>query len=132
MRMLNLAIVAGAMALTFAGAADAQRGPSQWRVIGFKVVNGGTDTDTIYTPGRWRFRQLRLCAYQAPLRLRDFDVFYANGSRQDVRTRERVAPDSCTRVIDLDGRDRDIARIRLRYEPIARGMRPPLVRVSGR
>src|SRR5205085_11527186 len=105
-----IAAAAGALAVTFAASADAQRPGWQggWHVIGLKVVNGGTDTDAIYTPGRQNFRQLRVCAYNAPLRMRDFDVYFANGGHQDVNTRERLGAGTCTRAIGLNGRGRDI------------------------
>jgi hypothetical protein len=108
------------------------QGIGQWQVIGYKVVNGASDTDNIYMPGRQRVRQLRLCAFHAPLRLRDFDVYFANGARQDVKMRERVSPGTCSRAIDLQGRARDVTRIRLKYGRIQRGSRAPLVRVSAR
>ena len=103
-----------------------------WHIIGFKVVNGSSDKDTINLPGKQRYRQLKLCAYNAPLHLRDFDVQFANGGHQDVNTRARVNPGTCTRAIDLDGRNRDLARVVLKYDRIQRGMRAPLVRVTAR
>src|SRR4051794_17751398 len=139
-KLLGLAATVGALAVS-ASMASAQvnvahHGPGwqnmNWRVIGYKTVNGGTDTDTIYTPGRQMYRQIRLCAYSAPLRMRDFDVYFANGGHQDVNTRDRLGPGTCTRVIDLKGRARDISRVRLKYERIHRGGRAPLVRVSAR
>ena len=139
--MKGIRILAAAtlgMAASAAGAQQAQhhRPPSQWagqwHVIGYKVVNGGSDTDNIYLPGRQRVRQLRLCAYNAPLRLRDFDVYFANGARQDVKMRDRVNPGTCSRAIDLKGRARDVTRVRLKYGRIQRGYRAPLVRVTAR
>lgn len=135
MRISSISLALGAAALILPIAAEAQqRRPNQanWRVIGFKVVNGSSDTDTVRLPGQQRFRQLRLCAYNAPLRLRDFDVQFENGGRQDVSTRERINPGTCTRAIDLKGQRRDITRVTLRYDRIQRGMRVPLVRVSAR
>ena len=127
-------IAAGA-ALCLASSAAAQYGPGWfqgWRVIGYKVVNGGSDTDWIYTPGAWRYRQIRLCAFNAPLNMRDVDIYYANGGHQDVDTRDRLNPGTCTRAIDLNGRGRNIARIRLKYGEIARGFQAPMVRVTAR
>lgn len=103
-----------------------------WRTIAYKTIGGGTDTDRIYAPGRQRYTRLRLCSLNAPIRMRDFDVYYANGQRQDVRTRERLGPGSCTRAIDLNGGRRDITMIRLKYERINRSMQRPLVRVQAR
>ena len=102
-----------------------------WRTIAYKTVNG-RDTDTINLPGRTRQRAVRLCTMNAPIRIRDFDVRFENGRTQDANTRARLGAGRCTRAIDLRGNRRDIERIRLRYEPIARGWRRPLVRVQVR
>jgi hypothetical protein len=103
-----------------------------WQTIGYKTVSGGTDTDRIYAPGRQRFTRLRLCSLNAPIRLRDFDVYFANGQRQDIRTRERLGPGSCTRAAVLVGGRRDVTMIRLRYERINRSIQRPLIRVQAR
>ena len=103
-----------------------------WRTIAYKTVSGGTDTDRIYLPGRQRYTDVRLCSLNAPIRLRDFDIYFANGQHQDIRTRERLGPGSCTRAADLAGGRRDITVIRLRYQPIARSMQQPLIRVQAR
>jgi hypothetical protein len=135
MRSKWIAAAAAACAATFATSAGAQHGPGWfqgWRVIGQKVVNGGSDTDNIYTPGAVRYRQLRVCAFNAPLGMRDMDVYFANGGHQDVATRDILRPGTCTRVIDLNGHARDIARIRLKYGRLARGFQAPLVRVTAR
>lgn len=129
-----IAAAAGVLAVTLAASADAQRpGWYQgWRVIGYKVVNGGSDTDWIYTPGTHRYRQVRVCAFNSPLNMRDMDIYYANGGRQDVNTRDILRPGTCTRTIDLNGRGRDITRIRLKYGRLTRGIQAPLVRVTAR
>ena len=103
-----------------------------WRTIAYKTISGGTDTDRIYAPGRQRYTRLRLCSLNAPIRMRDFDVYFANGGHQDVRTRDRLGPGSCTRAIDLSGGRRDITLIRLKYERLARSMQRPLIRVQAR
>jgi hypothetical protein len=104
-----------------------------WRVIGFKVVNGGSDTDWINTPGARRYRQIRICAFNAPLGMRDVDVYFANGGHQDLNTRDILRPGTCTRALDLNGRARDITRVRLKYGRLARGLhQAPLVRVTAR
>jgi hypothetical protein len=102
-----------------------------WRTIGYTRVDG-RDSDRINLPGVTRQREIRLCAMNAPLHLRDFDIRFANGGRQDVNTRAVLPAGRCTRAIDLRGNRRDIASIRLRYEPIARMAMRPVVRVQVR
>ena len=124
------AVGLGAVAMLAAAPASAQRGG--WRTIAYKSVSGGADTDRFNVPGGRRWQQVRLCVFNAPLRMRDFDIRFDNGQRQDVRVRERIRAGRCTRNIDLNGRVRDIDWIRLRYEPIRRGFTRPLVRVQAR
>jgi len=126
-------IALGGMAIAMlALPASAQRWNDRgWRTIAYKTVNG-RDTDTIYAPGRTRQSAVRLCTINAPIRLRDFDIRFENGRTQDAATRDRLGAGQCTRAIDLRGNRRDIDRIRLRYEPIARGWRRPLIRVQVR
>jgi hypothetical protein len=100
-----------------------------WRTIAYKTVDG-RDTDRIDVRGHYRQRAVRLCTMNAPIHIRDFDIRFENGGRQDVNTRARLGAGRCTRAIDLRGNRRDIDEIRLRYEPIARGWRRPLVRVQ--
>ena len=102
-----------------------------WRTIGYTRVDG-RDSDTINLPGRTRQSAVRLCSINQPLRLRDFDVRFDNGRRQDVNTRAVLRAGTCTRAVDLRGNRRDIASVRLRYEPIYRSWQRPVVRVQVR
>jgi hypothetical protein len=133
-QLSTLALVTGAtlFAAGIATPAAAQWLPRGWHVIGTKVVNGRRDTDAINLPGRQAFRQLRLCAFNAPLHMRDLQVYYGNGVRQDLRVRQYIAPGTCTRNIDLRGRARDISQVRLKYDRIAPRARAPLVRIAAR
>ncbi len=119
-----------AVATIAASPATAQWG--SWRTVAFKTVSGGTDVDRISVGGGRRWHEVRLCVFNAPLRMRDFDIRFGNGQRQDVRVRERIGPGRCTRNIDLPGTTRDIDVVRLKYERITRGMTRPLVRVQVR
>ena len=135
-RTLILAAATAAATLTATAPAAAQQWRwdlGNWRTIGYSRVDG-RDSDTVYAPGATRQREIRLCALNAPLRLRDFDIRFANGGRQDVNTRVTLPAGRCTRAIDLRGNRRDIASVRLRYEPVYRaGARyRPIVRIQVR
>ena len=109
--ILGLAVAAIAAPASAQHAADHWQA-SGWRTVGYKTVNG-RDTDRINLPGYTRQRAVRICALNAPLRLRDFDIRFANGGTQDVNTRDRLGAGTCTRAIDLRGNRRDIEQIRL-------------------
>lgn len=119
-------------ALTLIGVATAAQAQNTgWRLLGYKTVGAGTDTDVIRVNSNRTFRQLRLCSLNAPINMRDFDVRFRNGGREDVNVRSRIGAGRCTRNIDLHGRQRHITQVRLRYERLDRSRRPPLIRVMG-
>lgn len=133
-RPLILGLAAAAATLTAVAPAAAQQwrwDQGNWRTIGYTRVDG-RDSDTVRAPGFTRQRQIRLCALNAPLRLRDFDIRFANGGRQDVNTRAVLQAGTCTRAVDLRGNRRDIESVRLRYESYRRGWNRPIVRIQVR
>src|SRR5688500_23512 len=133
-RTMILAATGVAATLVAMTPADAQQwrwNERGWRTIGYTRVDG-RDSDRINLPGVTRQRAIRLCSLNAPLRLRDFDIRFANGGRQDVNTRAVLPAGRCTRAVDLRGNRRDIASVRLRYEPIFRAAQRPVVRVQVR
>ncbi len=133
-RTFILGAASAAAALVAVAPASAQQwrwDERGWRTIGFTRVDG-RDSDTINLPGRTRQSAIRLCAMNQPLRLRDFDIRFENGRRQDVNTRAVLPAGRCTRAVDLRGNRRDIASVRLRYEPILRTSQRPIVRVQVR
>lgn len=133
-RIIIIGCAAAASALITMAPASAQQwrwDERGWRTVGYTRVDG-RDSDTIHLPGRTRQRVIRLCAMNQPLRLRDFDVRFDNGRRQDVNTRAVLPAGRCTRAVDLHGNRRDIASVRLRYEPIRRSWQRPVVRVQVR
>jgi hypothetical protein len=131
-RTFILAAATAAATVVAAAPADAQRWNDRgWRTVGYTRVDG-RDSDTINLPGFTRQREIRLCAINQPLRLRDFDVRFANGRSQDVNTRAVLGAGTCTRAVDLRGNRRDITSVRLRYEPIRPSWQRPVVRVQVR
>jgi hypothetical protein len=129
---LILTAAAAAATVTAAAPADAQRyHQGRWRTVAYTTVNGH-DSDTIRVRGTARYRQMRVCVFNGPIRMRDLDVRYRNGARQDIAVRELMRAGTCTRNIDLAGNRRDVTRVRLKYAPLARGWVRPLVRVQVR
>jgi hypothetical protein len=137
MRRIAVISVAGlsaaAAVLLAAAPAEAQRYYfPNWRTIGVETVSPGVDRDTIHVRGDRRFRAVRLCVYNAPLVMHDFDVRFANGRHQNVNVRQRFGAGTCSRIVDLRGRGRDIRSVNLTYSPIRRGFTRPIVRVQAR
>ena len=133
-RALILAAAGAAATFVAVSPASAQFGrwtDRGWRTVAYTRVDG-RDTDTIRLRGTVRERAIRVCAINAPLNLRDFDIRFANGGHQDVNTRAVLRAGTCTRAVDLRGNRRDIASVRLRYAPIYRMALRPYVRIQVR
>ena len=106
-----------ALVLGAALALAATAGPAfAWDQIGVRDVRDRTDRDTIYLNGHRQFERIRLCVSRNPVHFIDLDVRFNNGGHQDVPVRYRINPGQCTRVIDLNGDDRDIRSISMLYE----------------
>ncbi|HET7606736.1 MAG TPA: hypothetical protein VFK28_11790 [Sphingomicrobium sp.] len=129
-RTMIFATTAVTAAVLGTAPAEAQRW-NNWRTIAYQTVNG-RDTDNIRVRGTARYRQLRVCVYGGPIHMRDVDVWFRNGRRQDIGTRRLMRPGTCTRNLDLRGYYRDVTRVRLKYAPLARGWVRPLIRVQVR
>ena len=100
-----------------------------WTQLGAREVRDRTDRDVIVVEGRRQFERIKLCVYRNPVHFYDLDVFYRNGGHQDVSVRSRINPGECTRVIDLNGDDRNITRISMLYEETSFRRRTATVRV---
>jgi hypothetical protein len=132
MKAMMLTAAAAVTTVALAAPADAQRWrPNAWHTVGHATVNG-RDSDTIRVPGTARYRQMRVCVFNGPIRMRDLDVRYRNGGRQDIKVRQLMRAGTCTRNIDLAGNRRYVTQVRLKYAPLSRGWVRPLVRVQVR
>jgi hypothetical protein len=89
-----------------------------WDLLGIRTVSRGVDRDTIRVVGRDKHRQFRMCVRFAGVQVRDIDIRFVNGARQDVPVRRFFAPGTCTRVVDLRGSRRNIRRIDITYRRI--------------
>lgn len=113
-----------ALALLVASALTARA--AEWEFIGTQQANFKGDRDVIKVRGHEGHRAIRICVEMAPLKMLDLDVVYGNGERQDIQFRSQFEPGSCTRVIDLKGKRRDIDRISMVYSRV-RGQDPAVV-----
>lgn len=132
----TMILAAGTAAATFLAVTPAAAQYGHWRDRGWRTIAytrvDGRDSDIIHMRGHIRERRIRVCAINQPLHLRDFDIRFQNGGRQDVNTRAVLRAGTCTRAVDLRGNRRDINAVRLRYEPIYRSLLRPYVRVQVR
>jgi hypothetical protein len=130
-RPIILSAATVATLILTAAPAQAQHWNRDWRTVAERRIEG-RETDTIFLPRHVRVREVRVCTRRAALHLRDFQIRFDIGRRQDVNTRSVLAPGSCTRAVDVRGHRRDVRSIRLRYAPIISIGHRPTVRVQVR
>ncbi|MBK6704077.1 MAG: hypothetical protein IPG56_10230 [Caulobacteraceae bacterium] len=87
------------------------------------------EQDTIVLAGGVRSIMCGFAVYRNPVHFRDLDIVFRNGGHQDVAIAARINPGDCSRAIDLDGGQRDIERITMRYEETSARRRTATVRV---
>ncbi len=63
-----------------------------------------------------QFRAIRMEVRQSDIEVLELTVVYGNGSREDIRVRQRFKAGSSSRVIDLAGNRRAIKQIIVTYE----------------
>ncbi|NWG91170.1 MAG: hypothetical protein HXY21_01490 [Parvularculaceae bacterium] len=118
-------LIGAAVASAFAAAGPAVA----WDRIGQRNVQDRAETDTMIIEGRRKYDRIKVCVYRQPVHFIDVDIAFRNGGRQDVSVAARINPGDCTRVIDLEGGQRDIQSITFRYEETSRKRRTATVRV---
>lgn len=101
-----------------------------WTTIGYTTVGSGRDRDVIRVRGDDRHRQIRVCALNRSIEMRDLSVRFANGGRQDIRVRQVIRAGSCTAAKDLNGRRRNMQSVQIVYSRL-RGILP-VVRIQAR
>ncbi len=94
--------------------ADAQ---SPLVMIGKKKVNYGPDYDEmIVTSIRGDFKAIKIRVTKAAVNMHRCVIVFGNGTKQEVELRKNFAPGSESRVIDLNGHDRVIKKIKFWYD----------------
>lgn len=94
----------------------ARRGASDWMLLGERTVTDRVDHDTIAVRFRAGIRNIKIKVEGQPVEFRDVKVHYGNGDIQDVSLRQVIPAGGWSRVIDLEGQNRDIKKIELWYD----------------
>lgn len=89
-----------------------------WHKIGETTVGFKSDHDVVVVLGADKFKQILLKVTDAPIHFDDLEVYYENGNKQDVQVRSDFKAGGETRVIDLNGADRDLKKVVFQYRTI--------------
>lgn len=90
-----------------------------WQKIGETKVDFSKDRDEVTILGADKFAKLKLKVTDAPVEFFEMEVFYENGRNQVVPIKTLIKKSGESKVIDLDGGERNIKSIVLKYKTIA-------------
>lgn len=91
---------------------------AQWQELGCRRVDFLEDEDTILVGGReGRFSAIKLRVTESRLRLISMKIVFGDSSEQEISVRSAIPEGAETNAIDLEGRNRAIGSIVLRYLP---------------
>ena len=90
-------------------------------VLGTRYVRDRSDTDVIDVSNAKLYSAVKLCVAQRAVNFHDLDIHFANGGMQDAPLRYVIGVGECSRWIDLNGEQRHITKIVMRYDAISGG-----------
>lgn len=82
-----------------------------WHKIGHTRVNFEKDRDAITILGSNRFSTVKFQVSVAPIIISDLEVYYSSGDIQSIKINETIKSPGESRVIDLNGGERDLKKI---------------------
>ncbi len=89
-----------------------------WHKIGERNVDLVKDRDEIPVVGADRFSAIKFMVTEASIDLQDLEVYYESGDKQDVQVRTPVVAGKESRVIDLNGGERNLKKIVFIYKTL--------------
>ena len=89
-----------------------------WHRIGETTVNFQKETDEIMLFGADRFASIKFKVLDAPIDLMDLEVYYVSGDRQDIKINMPIEAAGESRIIDLNGGERNLKKIVFVYKTL--------------
>jgi hypothetical protein len=89
-----------------------------WHKIGERPVDFVKDHDEIIVTGADRFTAIKFKVTEASIQLNSLEVFYESGDNQKIPVSSPIMAGTESRVIDLNGGERDLKKIVFEYKTI--------------
>jgi len=91
---------------------------TDWHKIGETSVNFNTDRDEVTVSGADKFAALRFKVTDVPIHLMSMEVYFDDGNKQDINVNFPIKPKGESRVIELEGGERDLKKVIFIYKTI--------------
>jgi len=92
---------------------------TDWHKIGETTVNFDTDRDEVTVTGADKFAALKFKVTDVPIHLMSMEAYFDDGDKQDISVNFPIKPKGESRVIELDGGERDLKKVIFVYKTIA-------------
>jgi hypothetical protein len=89
-----------------------------WHKIGERPVDFVKDRDEIIVTGADRFSAIKFKVTEASIQLNSLEVFYETGDTQKIPVASPIMAGTESRVIDLNGGERDLKKIVFEYKTV--------------
>jgi hypothetical protein len=89
-----------------------------WHKIGEITASFNMQDESIFVLGADEFKSIKLRVTDAPINIESMHIVYEDGGIQDVDLKDELAAGSETRVIELDGSDRDLSKVSFTYRTL--------------
>jgi hypothetical protein len=110
-----------AMAIVY-GSASAQSvvvsDKTGWHKIGSRTIDFKNDKDEISVMGADKFSSIKFMVKDAPVNLKDVQVFYETGDKQDIAVNSPIGPSVESKAYDLNGGERSLKKIAFDYNTL--------------
>ncbi|MBL0064767.1 MAG: hypothetical protein IPP38_07030 [Bacteroidetes bacterium] len=90
-----------------------------WHKIGERTVDFKKDRDEVMVMVADRFSALQFKVDEAAIELVSIEVYYESGDKQDLALRTRLNAGESSRVIDLNGGERNLKKVVFVYKTLA-------------
>ena len=90
-----------------------------WHKIGERTVDFKKDRDEVMVMVADRFSALQFKVDEAAIELVSIEVYYESGDKQDLALRTQLIVGESSRVIDLDGGERNLKKVVFVYKTLA-------------
>ena len=90
-----------------------------WHKIGETTVSFKSEKDEIMVMGADKFAKIKFKVEDEPINLQSLEVYYDKGDKQDIMVNMPIKAPGESRVIDLNGGERDLKKIVFVYKTMA-------------
>jgi hypothetical protein len=89
-----------------------------WHKIAETTVSFKKESEEIIVLGADKFASIKLKVKDAPIDLVNLDIYFKDGKKQHVNIAMPIKTEGETRVIDIDGGERDIKKVEFVYKTL--------------